>query len=179
PARAVPPAGRPGAPSSPRGDRLQSPAAGRGNEVRTRTPARGSAMGQGTGTRPGPLGGVTVLDTTRLIAGPYCAMLLGDLGADVVKVEPPGRGEDGRHLGPPFVGGESAYFLAFNRNKRSVTLDLKRPGGAAAFLRLAGRADVLLENFRPGTMERLGLGYEALRERFPRLIYCAISGFGA
>lgn len=128
---------------------------------------------------PGPLAGLRVLDTTRLIAGPYCAMLLGDMGADVVKIEPPGRGEDGRRLGPPFVGAESAYFLAFNRNKRSLALDLKRPGGADVFLRLADGADILLENFRPGTLDRLGLGYEALRARNPRLIYCAVSGFGA
>lgn len=127
----------------------------------------------------GPLAGITVLDTTRLIAGPYCAMLLGDLGADVIKIEPPGRGEEGRALGPPFAGGESAYFLAFNRNKRSVALDLKRPGSNEIFLALADRADILLENFRPGTLDRLGLGWEVLHARNPRLVYCAVSGFGA
>jgi crotonobetainyl-CoA:carnitine CoA-transferase CaiB-like acyl-CoA transferase len=124
------------------------------------------------------LQGVRVVDLTRALAGPFCTMQLGDLGADVVKVEEPGVGDDSRHWGPPFQGGESAYFLNVNRNKRSVTLNLKRDGGHEALWRLIERADVLVENFRPGLMERLGYGYEATAARNPRLIYCSISGFG-
>ena len=127
---------------------------------------------------PGPLAGVAVLDFSRVVAGPYCTMLLGDDGADVVKVERPGEGDDTRQWGPPFVGGESAYYLAINRNKRSIAVDLQHPGGRALALDLAARADVVVENFRVGTLERLGLGYATLAERNPRLIYCGISGFG-
>ena len=127
----------------------------------------------------GPLSGVTVLDFSRVVAGPYCTMLLGDDGADVVKIERPGQGDDTRQWGPPFVGGESAYYLAINRNKRSVAIDLQHPEGQALALDLAARADVVVENFRVGTMERLGLGYATLAERNPRLIYCGISGFGS
>jgi crotonobetainyl-CoA:carnitine CoA-transferase CaiB-like acyl-CoA transferase len=123
------------------------------------------------------LSGVTVLDFTRILAGPYCTMLLGDLGADVLKIEPP-RGDDSRYWGPPFVSGESAYFLAVNRNKKSLVLDLKTAEALDLVLRLVDRADVVIENFRPGTMERLGLGYEALRARNPRVVYCSISGYG-
>jgi len=123
------------------------------------------------------LSGVTVLDFTRILAGPYCTMLLGDLGADVLKIEPP-KGDDSRYWGPPFVDGESAYFLAVNRNKKSLTLDLKTNEARAIVLSLADGSDVVIENFRPGTMERLGLGYEALRARNPRLVYCSISGYG-
>jgi crotonobetainyl-CoA:carnitine CoA-transferase CaiB-like acyl-CoA transferase len=123
------------------------------------------------------LSGVTVLDFTRILAGPYCTMLLGDLGATVLKVEPP-RGDDSRYWGPPFAEGESAYFLAVNRNKKSLTLDLKNREALDIALALADGADVVIENFRPGTMERLGLGYEALRARNPRLVYCSISGYG-
>jgi crotonobetainyl-CoA:carnitine CoA-transferase CaiB-like acyl-CoA transferase len=124
-----------------------------------------------------PLEGLTVLDLSTQLSGPFCSMLLGDLGADVIKVERPGRGDDARAF-PPFVNGESAPFMTFNRNKRSLALDLKRPGGRQICLRLAGGADVLLENFRPGVAERLGLGYAALAALNPRLVYGSISGFG-
>lgn len=126
----------------------------------------------------GPLDGVRVLDLSRVLAGPYCAMMLGDAGADVVKVEPPG-GDDTRAWGPPHAGGEAAYYLSCNRNKRSIAVHLGRPEGQALLLRLARTADVLIENFRLGTMERWGLGYEAaLQALNPRLVYCNISGFG-
>jgi formyl-CoA transferase len=128
---------------------------------------------------PGPLDGIRVLDLTRVLAGPYCTMFLGDLGAEVVKVEQPGVGDDTRGWGPPFVGGESAYFLCVNRNKKSITVDLKSQDGVALLRRLAERADVLIENFRPGAMERLGLGEKDLRANNPRLIYASLSGFGA
>jgi formyl-CoA transferase len=129
--------------------------------------------------RAGALDGVRVLDLTRVLAGPYCAMFLGDFGAELVKVEQPEVGDDTRGWGPPFVGGESAYFLCVNRNKKSVTIDLKSAAGVDLLRRLAKSADVLIENFRPGTMERLGLGEEALRLVNPRLIYASLSGFGA
>jgi formyl-CoA transferase len=112
------------------------------------------------------------------MAGPYCSMALGDMGAEVIKIETPGRGDDTRAWGPPFVGGESYYFLSVNRNKRSLTLNLKHEGGKDILRRLAARSDVLLENFRPGAMERLGLGYEDLAVVNPRLVYCSISGYG-
>lgn len=120
---------------------------------------------------------ITVLDFTRILAGPYCTMLLGDLGAEILKIEPP-RGDDSRYWGPPFVEGESVYFLAVNRNKKSLVLDLKTEEGRAIVLELAAGADVLIENFRPGTMDRLGLSYETLAERSPGLVYCSISGYG-
>ena len=123
------------------------------------------------------LQGLRVLDLTRVLAGPYAAMVLADLGADVVKIEVPGRGDDSRAY-PPYVNGESAYFMSLNRNKRSVTLDLKNPAARELFLGLARKADVVLENFRPGTMARLGLSYETLHIENPRLIYAAASGFG-
>jgi crotonobetainyl-CoA:carnitine CoA-transferase CaiB-like acyl-CoA transferase len=125
-----------------------------------------------------PLAGIRVLDLTRVLAGPYCTMTLGDLGADVVKVEPAGTGDETRTWGPPFQGGESAYFLAINRNKRSVALDLKQPAGVDAARRLAARADVLVENFRPGVIDRLGLGAAELTGSNPSLVYCSISAFG-
>ena len=125
-----------------------------------------------------PLDGLTVLDFSRVLAGPYCTMQLGDLGARVIKIEQPGRGDDTRAWGPPFVAGESAYFLSVNRNKESVALDLKHPAARRAIDTLLAGADVLVENFRPGTMERLGLGHEAVAARHPRLVYCSISGFG-
>jgi len=125
-----------------------------------------------------PLTGLTVIDLTRVLSGPYCTMLLGDMGARVIKVEQPGRGDDTRAWGPPFVNGESAYFLGTNRNKESITLDFKDPRGRRILEQLIDRADVLVENFRPGTMARLGLDYETLRPRCPRLIYSSISGFG-
>jgi formyl-CoA transferase/CoA:oxalate CoA-transferase len=131
-----------------------------------------------TGPANGPLTGTTILDLTRVLSGPYCTMMLADMGARVIKVEQPGRGDDTRHWGPPFQHGESAYFLSVNRNKESLTLDLKHPDARALLDRLIQRTDVLVENFRPGTMDRLGLGYDALAARHPRLIYCSISGFG-
>lgn len=130
-------------------------------------------------TRPGPLDGVRVLDLTRVVAGPYCSMFLGDLGAEVVKVEQPGAGDDTRGWGPPFAGGESAYFFCINRNKRSLTLDLKSKRAVELLRQLVKVADVVIENFRPGTMERLGLGEQDLRKLNPRLIYASLTGFGA
>ena len=127
----------------------------------------------------GPLAGVRVLDLTRVLAGPYCTMFLGDLGAEVVKVEQPGVGDDTRGWGPPFSGGESAYFLCINRNKKSITVDLKSKEGVALIRQLSERADVLIENFRPGAMDRLGLGEKELRAANPKLIYASLSGFGA
>lgn len=127
----------------------------------------------------GPLAGIRVLDLTRVLAGPYCTMFLGDLGAEVVKVEQPGVGDDTRGWGPPFVGGQSAYFLCVNRNKKSIAIDLKAPEGIQLLRRLAMTADVLIENFRPGTMERLGLGEDALRAHNPKLIFSSLSGFGS
>ena len=125
-----------------------------------------------------PLSGITVLDLTRVLSGPYCTMLLADMGARVIKVEQPGKGDDTRAWGPPFLEGESAYFLSINRNKESVTLDFKKPEGREILEELIGRADVLVENFRPGTLTRLGLDYADVAARHPRLIYCSISGFG-
>ena len=127
----------------------------------------------------GALQGIRVLDLTRVLAGPYCTMFLGDLGAEVVKVEQPGVGDDTRGWGPPFAGGESAYFLCVNRNKKSLTVDLKSVEGIALVRQLAERADVLIENFRPGAMDRLGLGEKDLRAANPKLIYASLSGFGA
>jgi crotonobetainyl-CoA:carnitine CoA-transferase CaiB-like acyl-CoA transferase len=126
----------------------------------------------------GPLTGIRVVDFTRVLSGPYCTMLLADMGARVVKIEQPGRGDDTRAWGPPFVNGESAYFLSINRNKESLTLDLKHEAARGVVDALLRDADVVVENFRPGTMERLGLGYGGLHERFPRIVYCSISGFG-
>jgi formyl-CoA transferase/CoA:oxalate CoA-transferase len=125
-----------------------------------------------------PLEGLTVLDFSRVLAGPYCTMQLADLGARVIKVEQPGRGDDTRAWGPPFVGRESAYFLSVNRNKESLALDLKHPRARPILDALLARADVIVENFRPGTMERLGLGYEQVHARHPRIVYASISGFG-
>lgn len=124
------------------------------------------------------LQGIRVLDLTQMVAGPLCTLLLGDLGADVVKVEPP-DGDTARQIGRNRPGGESDYFLSMNRNKRSVVLDLKTAAGIQALRALAEGADVLVENFRPGTMEKLGIGYDALRETNPRLVYCGLSGFGS
>jgi crotonobetainyl-CoA:carnitine CoA-transferase CaiB-like acyl-CoA transferase len=124
------------------------------------------------------LGGLLVADFSRVLAGPLATMLLGDLGADVVKIERPGTGDDTRAWGPPYADGESAYYLAINRNKRSVALDLSTPDGLEAARRLAERADVLVENFKPGTMERFGLSYEQVSVVNPGLVYCTVSGFG-
>jgi crotonobetainyl-CoA:carnitine CoA-transferase CaiB-like acyl-CoA transferase len=131
------------------------------------------------GAQQMPLTGVRVLDLGRHLAGPTCAMLLGDLGADVIKIEKPGVGEDGRAAGPPFFEGVSAFFLSANRNKRSFTLYIKHPEGQETFRRLADTADVVIENFRPGVMDALNIGYDTVSERNPRIIYCSISGFGA
>jgi len=128
---------------------------------------------------PGALAGIRVLDLTRALAGPYCTMFLGDMGAEVAKIEQPNVGDDSRGWGPPFVGKESAYFLAINRNKKSLAIDMKTDQGVELVRRLASKADVLIENFRPGTMERFGLGEPELRGLNPRLIYASLSGFGA
>jgi crotonobetainyl-CoA:carnitine CoA-transferase CaiB-like acyl-CoA transferase len=125
-----------------------------------------------------PLDGITVLDLTRVLSGPYCTMLLADMGARVIKIEQPRKGDDTRAWGPPFLEGESAYFLSINRNKESLTLDFKHPDGRAIVDRLLERADVLVENFRPGTLAKIGLDYPSLSARFPRLVYCSVSGFG-
>ncbi len=125
-----------------------------------------------------PLDDLTIVDLSRALAGPYCTMMLADLGARVIKVETPHGGDDTRGWGPPFLNGESAYFLSINRNKESLTLNLKSSRGRDLLWRLLERADVLVENFRPGTMDRLGLPYDAVHERIPRLVYCSISGFG-
>ncbi|MEK6530853.1 MAG: CoA transferase, partial [candidate division NC10 bacterium] len=133
-------------------------------------------MAKRSSARP-PLAGVRAVDLTRVLAGPFCSMMLGDMGAEVIKVEEPGKGDDTRTW-PPFSGGESTYFMSVNRNKKSLTLNLKAPEGQRILRRLIRRSAVLLENFRPGTMARLGLGYETLKRSNPRLVYCAISGFG-
>jgi len=125
-----------------------------------------------------PLENVLVLDLSRILAGPYCTMMLGDLGAEVIKVERPGHGDDTRTWGPPFAGGESAYYLSVNRNKRSMTLNLAHPEGRRIGRELARRADVLVENFSPGVVEKLGMGYEDLSRINPRLVYCSITGYG-
>ena len=128
--------------------------------------------------QPGPLTGLTIVDLTRVLSGPYCTMLLADMGARVIKVEQPGRGDDTRAWGPPFVGKETAYFLSINRNKESVTLDFKKPEGRSILGQLISRSDVVVENFRPGAMARLGLDYATLSAEHPRLVFCSISGFG-
>mgnify|MGYP002632955847 CR=1 FL=1 len=124
------------------------------------------------------LDGVRVLDLTRILSGPYCTQILADHGAEVIKVERPGSGDDTRRFGPPFVGEDAAYFLSINRNKKSVCIDLKIPEGAELVRELARRSDVVVQNFRPGAAERLGLGPDDLRAVNPRLVYCSISGFG-
>ena len=125
-----------------------------------------------------PLDGVVVLDCSQVMAGPFCTLLLADMGADVIKVEKPSGGDDSRGMGPPFIGGWSAAFLAVNRNKRSLVLDLRQPEGREVFKSMAAKADVLVENFRPGTMDRLGLGHEVVMGLNPGLVYCSISGYG-
>jgi crotonobetainyl-CoA:carnitine CoA-transferase CaiB-like acyl-CoA transferase len=125
-----------------------------------------------------PLDGIRVIDLTRVLAGPYCTMLLADMGARVIKVEQPGRGDDTRAWMPPALAGESAYFLSINRNKESLTLDFKHPDGRALLRRLAARADILVENFRPGALAKLGLDYASLAAENPRLVYASVSGFG-
>ena len=125
-----------------------------------------------------PLEGLQVLDLSRVLAGPYATMALADLGADVLKIEHPERGDDTRHWGPPFAGGESAYFLSVNRNKRSVGVDLKTEEGLESVRRLAAGADVVIENWKRGALQGMGLGYETLKENNPGLVYCSITGFG-
>lgn len=127
---------------------------------------------------PIALDGVNVLDCSQILAGPFCSMLLADMGANVIKIEKPNGGDDTRRMGPPFIEGESAAFLAINRNKRSIVINFKDPDGISVMKRLIKDADVLIENYRPGVMERLGLGYEVASTINPKLIYCSISGFG-
>ena len=124
------------------------------------------------------LSDVVVIDLSRVLAGPYCTMMLGDMGATVIKIEQPGKGDDTRHFGPPYVAGESAYYLGLNRNKRSITLDFNNPEHKKRLFELVSTATVLVENFRPGMLERQGLDYETLRALNPGLIYCSISGYG-
>jgi crotonobetainyl-CoA:carnitine CoA-transferase CaiB-like acyl-CoA transferase len=125
-----------------------------------------------------PLQGIRVLDLTRIIAGPYCAMVLGDLGAEIIKIEQPKIGDESRAWGPPWLKEMSAYFVSINRNKKSLTLNLKHPRGIEIFKILVKTADVVLENFRPGTMNEMGLGYETLQKLNPRLVYCDMTGYG-
>ena len=125
-----------------------------------------------------PLSGVKVLDLTRIVSGPFATMLLGDLGAEIIKIEEPASGDESRTYGPPFINGESAYFLSVNRNKKSCAINLKMPEGIALIRELALNSDVLIENFRPGTLKKFGLSYEELKKHNPGLIYCAITGFG-
>src|ERR1700686_800184 len=124
----------------------------------------------------GPLSGITIIDLSRILAGPYCTLLLAELGARVIKVEPPKGGDDARAYGP-FIKGKSTYFASVNRGKESIALDLKAPADREIFERLLDKADALVENFRPGTMEKLGYGWETLHPRYPRLVYAAASGF--
>jgi len=128
-------------------------------------------------SKPDALLGIRVLDLSRVLAGPFCSMLLADMGAEVIKLEVPGKGDDSREF-PPFMKGESLYYVNLNRGKRSITVNLKNPEGVKVFKKLAKNCDILIENFSPGTMERLGVGYEVLRKENPRLIYAVISGFG-
>lgn len=131
------------------------------------------------GVTPGALGKLRVIDLTRVLGGPYCTQILGDHGAEIIKIEPP-QGDEVRDWGPPFHEDDAAYFIGVNRNKRSMALDLRKEEGRALLLRLLEDADVLLENYKPGTMEKWGLGFEeVLKQRFPRLIHCRISGFGS
>lgn len=123
------------------------------------------------------LGDLVVLDMTRVLAGPFSGMLLADMGAHVIKIETPGKGDDSRSFAP-FINGESAYYMNLNRNKKGITINLKDPDGIAVFLKLVARADILIENFRPNTMEKLGIGYETLKKINPRLVYGCVSGFG-
>src|SRR5262245_29887136 len=125
-----------------------------------------------------PLSDLTILDLSRVLSGPYCTMLAADMGARVIKIEHPVGGDDTRAWGPPFLDGESAYYLSINRNKESVAVDFKTEGGRRVIESLLARADVLVENFRPGTLDKLGLGYAAVSARRPELVYVSISGFG-
>ena len=129
-------------------------------------------------SQAGPLDGISVVDFSQILAGPFCTMLLADMGAEVIKVERPNGGDDTRRFGPPFINGEGAAFLSLNRNKRSIVLDMKSEQGVEIAKKLAADADVLVQNFRPGVLERLGLGYEAVKAINPAMVYCTISGFG-
>lgn len=131
-----------------------------------------------TYTKAFPLSGITVLDLTRILSGPFCTMKLGDMGAEVIKIEQPGNGDETRKWGPPFVKGESAYYLSVNRNKKSVTLDLKSAEGKKILLKLIKRCDVVVENFRAGVMKMLGFDYAKVKKLNPRIVYCSISGYG-
>ena len=128
---------------------------------------------------PGPLGGIRVLDASRVLTGPFATMTLGDLGAEIIKIETPNAGDDTRQWGPPFIAGESAYFLSINRNKKSLTLNLNTEQGRNIFYDLAAKCDVLIENFRPGVTEKLQIDYETVSKKNPKLIYCSITGYGA
>jgi crotonobetainyl-CoA:carnitine CoA-transferase CaiB-like acyl-CoA transferase len=137
-----------------------------------------TATGKGLAKSPGALAGIKVIDLTRVLGGPYCTMILSDHGANVIKIEPP-QGDEVRDWGPPFHEGDASYFIGINRNKHAISLDLGKPAGREVLLRLLEGADVLTENFKPGSMEKWGLGYhEVLSQRFPGLIHCRISGFG-
>ena len=127
---------------------------------------------------PGPLEGIRVIDLSRIVVGPYCTMVLGDMGADVIKIEMPKIGDDTRMWGPPFVGGESAYFISLNRNKRSLALNLKTEKGKEILRDLIRQSDVLIENFRPGTLSKMGFDYDSVKHLNPRMIYCSITGYG-
>jgi len=135
------------------------------------------AQGKGLARSAGALAGIKVIDLTRVLGGPYCTMILSDHGADVIKIEPP-QGDEVRDWGPPFHEDDASYFIGVNRNKRAIALDISKPDGQAVLLRLLQDADVLIENFKPGSMEKWGIGYDALSQRFPGLIHCRISGFG-
>src|SRR5712692_11408921 len=124
------------------------------------------------------LEGIRVLDLTQIMAGPFCTMLLADLGAEVIKIENPRGGDDSRRMAPPYYDGESAAFMAINRNKYGVAIDIRTPPGKQLLWRFIETADVLVENFRPGTMARLGFGFEEVHASYPKLVYCSISGFG-
>lgn len=127
---------------------------------------------------PNVLENIKVLDLSRVLAGPYCSMILGDLGAEIIKVEAPGGSDDTRKWGPPYKGEESAYYLCANRNKRAITLDIKSEKGQEILLELIAQSDILIQNFKTGTLDKLGLGYEQIKEVNPRLIFCSITGFG-
>ncbi len=133
---------------------------------------------KGMAASAGALAGLKVVDLTRVLGGPYCTMILADHGAEVIKIEPP-QGDETRHWGPPFHEGDASYFIGVNRNKQALALDLGKPEGRAVLLRLLKGADVLIENYKPGSMEKWGIGYEVLSQRFPGLIHCRVSGFGA
>src|SRR5690625_3669314 len=126
----------------------------------------------------GALNKMKVLDLSRVLAGPYCTMVMGDLGAEIIKVEAPGGSDETRKWGPPFKNNVSAYYITANRNKKSITVDLKSDEGVEVIKRLASESDVIIHNFKTGTMERFGLGYSTLYELNPRIVYCSITGFG-